>query len=107
MRLTPLRATCPGSLPRLPVICRACACCALRWPEEAGWRLCPDLPTAVAQLPGGARVLTTTGRMEIADLARRRDLRIWLRSIDPVEDLPPHITPILARPPFPSKPSAV
>ena len=70
------------------------------WPVEPGWLTFPTLTAALAGLPAGARVLCTTGRLETLPMRQRVDLRFWLRSIEPVRDLPPHITPILARPPF-------
>jgi precorrin-6A/cobalt-precorrin-6A reductase len=45
-------------------------------------------------------VLLTTGRKEIAPFAARPDVAFLLRVIEPVAGLPPHIRPIVARPPF-------
>ena len=68
------------------------------WPARAGWIPAASLGEAAAALPAGARVLLTTGR-EAAPFAARVDCRFWLRSIEPVA-LPPHVEPVLARPPF-------
>jgi len=70
------------------------------WPPRDGWREVPDLASAAADLPPGARALVTTGSGDIAPFAARPDTTIHLRSIEPVAGLPDHIHPILARPPF-------
>lgn len=63
-----------------------------------GWVAAASAEEAAAALPPGARVLLTTGR-DAAPFAARTACRFWLRSIEPV-DLPAHISPIVARPPF-------
>lgn len=68
------------------------------WAVRPGWRVVGSAGEAASALPAGARVLLTTGR-EAGPFAARTDCRFWLRSIEPVE-LPPHIEPIVARPPF-------
>jgi precorrin-6A/cobalt-precorrin-6A reductase len=70
------------------------------WQPEGDWRIVPDLAAAAAALPARAHALLTTGRKEIAPFAARTDLACLLRSIEPVADLPPHITQLTARPPF-------
>lgn len=64
------------------------------------WQAVPDLPSALAALPAGARAFFATGAGTAAHLAGRPDLSFVLRSIEPVEGLPPRVTHILARPPF-------
>jgi precorrin-6A/cobalt-precorrin-6A reductase len=68
------------------------------WPVRPAWILVGSAAEAARALPAGARVLLAMGR-EAAPFAEREDCRFWLRSIEPVE-LPPHIEPLLARPPF-------
>lgn len=70
------------------------------WRPVGDWRPCPDIAAAAAALPPGARPLVTTGRKEVAPFAARPDLACLLRVIEPVPDLPAHITQIVARPPF-------
>ncbi|HUS53559.1 MAG TPA: cobalt-precorrin-6A reductase [Thermohalobaculum sp.] len=70
------------------------------WPPTGNWRSFPDLTTASAALPPGAHVLLTSGRKEIAPFAARPDLTCLLRVIEPVANLPGHITQLIARPPF-------
>lgn len=70
------------------------------WQPIGDWRAFPDLATAAAALPAGARPLLTSGRKELAPFAARTDLAPILRLIEPVQDLPPHIEQIVARPPF-------
>lgn len=83
--------------------CRAAGVARLRllrpaWPTRTGWHVVGNLAEAAEVLPAGARVLLTTGR-EAAPFVPRTDCHFWLRSIEPV-DLPAHIEPVLARPPF-------
>jgi precorrin-6A/cobalt-precorrin-6A reductase len=63
------------------------------------WQSFPDIAAAAA-LPLGARVLLTSGRKEIAPFANRPDVTCLLRVIEPIADLPPHMTQLTARPPF-------
>ena len=70
------------------------------WEPVGEWRDLPDLAAAAAALPAGAHALVTTGRKETAPFAERPDLTCLLRVIEPVENLPPHITQLTARPPF-------
>ncbi|MEM1164159.1 MAG: precorrin-6A/cobalt-precorrin-6A reductase [Pseudomonadota bacterium] len=70
------------------------------WPSRPSWIAVPDLQAAADALPGGARVLLTTGRKDIAPFAARADLDCTLRTIEPVPGLPPHITPVIERPPY-------
>jgi precorrin-6A/cobalt-precorrin-6A reductase len=70
------------------------------WPARTGWTHVPDLAAAAQALPSGARVLLTTGRKDIAPFAARPDVQFVLRTIEPLSDLPAHITSLIARPPF-------
>ncbi len=70
------------------------------WPMRAGWVHVPDLAAAAQALPSGAKALLTTGRKEVSPFAARPDVQLVLRSIEPVENLPDHIQPMIARPPF-------
>ncbi len=72
------------------------------WKETCGdsWTHVPDLPAAIAALPDGACALMATGTGSALDLGARTDVRMLLRSIEPVAALPPHVEPLLARPPF-------
>jgi len=70
------------------------------WQPVGDWRDLPDLAAAAAALPARAMALLTTGRKETAPFAERPDLRCLLRVIEPVLNLPPHITQLTARPPF-------
>ncbi|HUF87573.1 MAG TPA: cobalt-precorrin-6A reductase [Thermohalobaculum sp.] len=70
------------------------------WQPVGDWHSFPEPAVAAAALPPGARPLITTGRKEVAPFAARPDLACLLRVIEPVADLPEHITQIVARPPF-------
>ena len=70
------------------------------WQPVGDWRDFPDLAAAAAALPAHAHALITSGRKETAPFAARADLTCLLRVIAPVEDLPPHIAQLTARPPF-------
>ncbi|MHA1528709.1 MAG: cobalt-precorrin-6A reductase [Alphaproteobacteria bacterium] len=70
------------------------------WQPVGDWRELPDLAAAAAALPAGAIALLTTGAKQTAPFAERPDLRCLLRVIEPVQNLPPHITQLTARPPF-------
>lgn len=70
------------------------------WEPIGDWHGFPDLAAAAAALPAGARPLITTGRKETDPFAARPDLTCLLRVIEPVPDLPAHISQIVARPPF-------
>jgi precorrin-6A/cobalt-precorrin-6A reductase len=70
------------------------------WQPIGDWRDFPDLTAAAAALPAHAHALLTTGRKETAPFAARPGLRCLLRVIEPVRNLPPHITQLTARPPF-------
>ena len=59
-----------------------------------------SIETVAEAIPSRARVFLTTGRGDLAVFAARKDVRILLRSIEPVEGLPVHIDTLLARPPF-------
>jgi len=70
------------------------------WEPVGEWHSFGTLAQAVAALPSGARVLATTGRKDTGAFEARGDLAILLRSVDPPDDPPPHITPLAARGPF-------
>ena len=70
------------------------------WPAIGDWRPFPTLERAVDALPGGARVLATTGRKDVTPYIARSDLTVHLRSVDPVPGLPAYIVPIASRGPF-------
>lgn len=70
------------------------------WEAQGDWREVPSLADAAAALPKGARAFLTTGRGDIAPFAARTDVAFTLRSIEPLDGLPPHIEPVLGRPPF-------
>jgi precorrin-6A/cobalt-precorrin-6A reductase len=70
------------------------------WQPIGDWREFPDLAAAAAALPAHAHALLTYGRKDIAPFAARADLTCLLRLIEPVQNLPPHITQLTARPPF-------
>jgi len=73
------------------------------WLPTAGdhWIGVPDITGAVAALPGGAHVLLTIGRKEIAPFLARNDLSGLARMIEksPLQ-MPPNWQLIIARPPF-------
>ena len=70
------------------------------WQPVGDWRDFPDVAAAAAALPAHAHALLTSGRKEIAPFAARPDLTCILRVIEPVQNLPPHIAQLTARPPF-------
>jgi len=70
------------------------------WPPIGDWREFPDLAAAAAALPAHAHALLASGRKDIVPFAARADLTCLLRVIEPVQNLPPHITQLTARPPF-------
>ena len=70
------------------------------WQPVGDWHSYPDLSSAAAALPSGANVLLTSGRKEITPFVARPDLTCLLRVIEPVADLPAHITQLTTRPPF-------
>ncbi len=73
------------------------------WGPAAGenWIEVPDIDTAVAALPPGARAFTATGRGSLAAFARRTDIYTCLRVIDPpAGPFPGHGEFIVGRPPF-------
>jgi precorrin-6A/cobalt-precorrin-6A reductase len=70
------------------------------WQPVGNWQSFPDIAGAAAALPHGARVLLPSGRKEIAPFAGRPDVTCVLRVIEPIADLPLHMTQLTARPPF-------
>ena len=72
------------------------------WERLAGddWRSVGGMAEAVTALPPGSRALVALGRQHIAPFLARDDLRLVIRSIEPigVEPLPSHVTHIAARP---------
>lgn len=70
------------------------------WPVVPPLFRMPDAEAAARHLPPGAIVLLTSGRKDLAPFAARTDVAFVLRTIDPVDDLPDHIIPLTAEPPF-------
>ena len=70
------------------------------WEATHNWLSFPDLAAAAAALPPGAHALLTTGAKQTAPFAARSDITCLLRTIEPVANLPSHITQLTARPPF-------
>ena len=70
------------------------------WEPVGDWHDVPDIATAAAALPAGARAFITTGRQELAPFVERADITGVVRFIEPVADLPGHLTQVTARPPF-------
>lgn len=70
------------------------------WPIESAWREFETEGKLAEALPAGARVFLTSGRSRLGFYAKRTDVDFVLRSIEPIENLPPHVVPILNRPPF-------
>ena len=66
----------------------------------SGWLGAPDLASALSQVPPDNRVLLTTGRQGLGALATRPDLRVLVRTIEPVDDLPTHVTHLQVNPPL-------
>jgi len=85
---------------------RAIPCLRLErpaWKSGPGdrWQEVADTAAAVAALPPGATVLLTIGRKELAAFARRGDIRVIARAIEPPRfQLPGSWKLVLARPPF-------
>lgn len=70
------------------------------WPIVPPLFRMPDLEAAACHLPPGAIVLLSTGRKDISPFIARKDVAFVLRTIEPVKNLPKHIVPMIARPPF-------
>lgn len=70
------------------------------WDIGSDGREVGSLAAAAAALPAGARVFLTTGRGDAQVFSGRSDVSFVLRSIEPVEGLPPHIGTVTGRPPF-------
>lgn len=70
------------------------------WPIVPPLFRMPDLEAAACHLPPGAIVLLSTGRKDISPFVARKDVAFVLRTIEPVKNLPNHIVPMIARPPF-------
>lgn len=69
--------------------------------EGERWTLVKDTAEAVERLPAGAVALVTIGRKEVAAFARRADVRVVARMIEPPPvEVPARWRIILARPPF-------
>lgn len=87
-----------------------CACCdagvqRLRlirqgFAQQSDWQFAFELQAALTSIPSGKRVLLTTGRNDLQGISLRNDLEIFLRTIEPVENLPAHVTNLLIRPPL-------
>jgi precorrin-6A/cobalt-precorrin-6A reductase len=94
--------------PRSFAVCLALDLPFLRL-ERAAWQAVEGdrwshvaTPEDVANVvPEGARVFLSVGRKEIARYAGLRAQRAWIRSIDPVADLPEGWSHIAGKPPFP------
>ncbi|WP_068112848.1 cobalt-precorrin-6A reductase [Tropicimonas marinistellae] len=69
-------------------------------PSGAGWQQVATLAQAVSRLPSGARAFMATGKGSAGVLSNRADVTFVLRSIAAVPDLPTHVEPVLAHPPF-------
>ncbi|MEM7057738.1 MAG: precorrin-6A/cobalt-precorrin-6A reductase [Pseudomonadota bacterium] len=70
------------------------------WPVDPPRFRMPDLAAAACHLPPRAVVLLTTGKKDLTPFIARKDVAFVLRTIEPVEDLPDHIIPMTATPPF-------
>lgn len=70
------------------------------WPIVPPLFRMPDLAAAATHLPSRSVVLLTTGRKDLAPFIARKDVAFVLRTIEPVDDLPDHIVPMTATPPF-------
>jgi len=73
------------------------------WEPQPGdrWTCVPDLPTAAAAIPSGARVLLATGRQDLGPFANRADAWFLIRSVEPPDGpLPPNHAVLTARGPF-------
>ncbi|MEX2631685.1 MAG: cobalt-precorrin-6A reductase [Tistlia sp.] len=72
------------------------------WQPLAGdaWQQVPNLEAAAAALPAGCRALLTIGRQELAPFLEREDLGLVVRSIEPLDGLPPQVRQIQGRGPF-------
>lgn len=68
------------------------------WPDRPGWIHVSNVQAAADALPIDARALVTSGKGEIEPFHRRIDTTIFLRTIEPVTDLPAHIRLIRSRP---------
>lgn len=66
----------------------------------AGWSSAPNLEAALLSLQPDQNVLLTTGKNDLGGVAQRPDLRILIRTIEPIEDLPSHARNLLIRPPL-------
>ncbi|MDH3667908.1 MAG: cobalt-precorrin-6A reductase [Paracoccaceae bacterium] len=73
----------------------------IRPPWDGDWQEVGSIHAAARALPTGARAFITTGRKELGPFASRTDITGVVRFIEPVADLPPHLTQVTARPPFP------
>ena len=70
------------------------------WAPMPGWSEFATLDQAVAALPPQARVLATTGSKHVAAFLDRNDMTVFLRSVEPISDMPEHVVPVTAhRPP--------
>ncbi|QHQ37388.1 cobalt-precorrin-6A reductase [Algicella marina] len=73
------------------------------WRAQDGdnWRVVPDLASAAAALPTGARAFLGTGGGSAKDFMERTDTSLTLRTIEPPSaEIAPHIRGITGRPPF-------
>jgi precorrin-6A/cobalt-precorrin-6A reductase len=74
----------------------------LAWiaPEGADWVEADTMEEAASVLPGGASVLLTIGRQEVAAFFRRSDCRFVARVIEAPQGVPPDWLVLSARGPF-------
>ena len=70
------------------------------WRIEKNWQEFGNEALIADALPAGARVFITSGRMNIAEYMRRRDVTFYIRTIEPVKNLPEHMISVTARPPY-------
>lgn len=72
------------------------------WPEPqyAFWKHVPDFGGAASLLPAGARAFLTIGHRGLDPFFRRTDCTFLIRSIEPLDRLPPNCWSIEARPPY-------
>ena len=70
------------------------------WPSAPTWHEVPDLPSAAATVPSGARVFLSTGSQSFAPFLARDDIWCLTRSIEAPAKAPPRGEALLQRPPF-------
>ncbi|MEM9061335.1 MAG: cobalt-precorrin-6A reductase [Pseudomonadota bacterium] len=68
--------------------------------KDPDWRQAVNLEDAIAPLPTENRVLLTTGRSDLEVLSLRPDLKAFVRTIEPIGDLPENAEAFLIQPPL-------